>query len=234
MYTLYTIIAIFLVVTILVCLFFRRQSLPCPVWLAWLVEMDNPFTSTNRAAIILERLDVQPGMVVLDAGCGPGRLTIPAARRVGAGGEVVAVDLQAGMLERTKRKAEMEGLRNIRLVHTPLGEGQLEQGKFDRALLVTVLGEIPDPEAAMKELFDALKPGGILSVTELIFDPHFQRRNTVTRLALKVGFREQAFCGNSVAYTLHLEKPDAPRVENPHPETHGQDAPATSPLTGVY
>jgi len=41
-------------------------------------------------------------------------------------------------------------------------------------VLVTVLGEVPDREAALREIFDALKPGGILSVTEIIFDPHFQ------------------------------------------------------------
>jgi hypothetical protein len=51
----------------------RRHSVPCPVWLRWLVELDSPFTKTNRAAVIVERLDLQPGMAVLDAGCGPGR-----------------------------------------------------------------------------------------------------------------------------------------------------------------
>ncbi len=29
----------------------RFYSLPCPVWLGWLVELDNPFTKTNRAAV---------------------------------------------------------------------------------------------------------------------------------------------------------------------------------------
>jgi hypothetical protein len=52
-----------------------------------------------------------------------------------------------------------------------------------------------------------LKPGGILSVTEIIFDPHFQSRPTVARLARSAGFREQAFHGNRVAFTLNLEKP---------------------------
>ena len=54
---------------------------------------------------------------------------------------------------------------------------------FDRALLVTVLGEIPDRDAALRAIFDALKPGGILSITEILRDPHYQRRTTVLRLA---------------------------------------------------
>src|ERR1700748_3094976 len=50
----------------------RRRSLPCPTWLSRLVELDNPFTETNRAAVIVERLELQPGMAVVDVGCGPG------------------------------------------------------------------------------------------------------------------------------------------------------------------
>lgn len=72
---------------------------------------------------------------------------------------------------------------------------------------MTVLGEIPDRKTALKEIFDALKPGGILSVTKIIFDPHFQRRRTVGRLASEVGFREREFFANGVAFTVNLEKP---------------------------
>src|SRR5512134_1409969 len=54
----------------------RRHSLPCPSWLGWMVEMDNPFTKVNRARVIVGLLGLAPGMKVLDAGCGPGRLTL--------------------------------------------------------------------------------------------------------------------------------------------------------------
>lgn len=185
----------------------RRHSLPCPVWLRWLVEQDNPFTQTNRAALIVEQLDLRPGMAVLDAGCGPGRLTVPVARQVGELGSVVALDVQSGMLSRAEEKARAAGLGNVRFLQAGIGDGMLERGRFDRALLVTVLGEIPDRAAALAEIFLALKPGGILSVTEIIFDPHFQGRGTVTRLAVNAGFCEKAFFGNRIAFTLHLQKP---------------------------
>jgi len=184
----------------------RRHSFPCPVWLRWLVELDNPFTSTNRAAVIAEHLELQPGMTVLDAGCGPGRVSIPVAQRVGPEGRVVAVDIQPGMLRRAQEKARNANVTNIEFLEAGLGEGKLGQNRFDRALLVTVLGEIPDREAALKEIHDALKPDGILSVTEIIFDPHFQSRKTVTRLAEAAGFRERQFFGNRLAYTVNLEK----------------------------
>jgi len=186
----------------------RRHSLPCPVWLRWLVELDNPFTKTNRAAVIVQHLGLRPGMAVLDAGCGPGRVTVPLAREVGPQGEVVAMDIQDGMLQRARQKARAAGLDNIQFLHAGLGEGTLGRDRFECALLVTVLGEIPDREAALKEIYGALKPNGMLSVTEIIFDPHFQRRKTVVRLARAVGFREKAFHGNRIAFTMHLEKPD--------------------------
>ena len=88
----------------------RGRSVPCPASLSWLVELDNPFTKTNRAATIVERLDVRPGMAVLDLGCGPGRLTIPIARKVGPDGEVVAMDIQSGMLQRAREKARAANL----------------------------------------------------------------------------------------------------------------------------
>jgi ubiquinone/menaquinone biosynthesis C-methylase UbiE len=185
----------------------RRYSLPCPVWLRWLVELDNPFTQTNRADVIVRNLELRPGMKVLDVGCGPGRLTIPIAREVTPQGQVVAMDVQAGMLRRAGEKAQAANLTNIRFLQAGVGEGQLEQGQYDRALLVTVLGEIPDRERALKEIFDALKPGGMLGVTEVIFDPHFQKQDSVRRLAYAVGFREKKLVGNRLAYTMCLEKP---------------------------
>jgi ubiquinone/menaquinone biosynthesis C-methylase UbiE len=184
-----------------------RHTLPCPAWLRWFVELDNPFTKTNRARVIIDHLDLQPGMTVLDAGCGPGRLTIPLAEEVGPHGKVVALDIQPGMLHRAREKAEAANLFNIQFLQVGLGQGKLNHIACDRALLVTVLGEIPHQEAALKELFATLKPGGILSVTEVIFDPHFQHRRTVRTLADAVGFKEKEFFGHRFAYTMHLEKP---------------------------
>jgi len=185
----------------------RRFSMPCPSWLWWIVELENPLTRSHNASHIVQRLGLKPGMRVLDAGCGPGRVTIPLAKAVGPSGEVVAVDIQPEMLYRARKRAEKVGLSNVRFQGLALGDGKLGEALFDRAVLVTVLGEIPDRLSALKDIYRALKPGGILSVTELIFDPHYQTRNAVLRLAKTVGFREKAFWGNGFVYTLHLEKP---------------------------
>jgi ubiquinone/menaquinone biosynthesis C-methylase UbiE len=111
------------------------------------------------------------------------------------------------MLARVREKVEAACLKNVLFLQSGLGEGKLPKAYFDRALLVTVLGEIPDQKAALKEIHCALKPGGILSVTEVIFDPHFQRRETVSHLAQVAGFEEKDFFGRSLAYTMHFRKP---------------------------
>jgi ubiquinone/menaquinone biosynthesis C-methylase UbiE len=185
----------------------RRQSLPCPAWLQWMVELDNPFTETNRAAVIVDRLEVVPGMRVLDAGCGPGRVAIPLGRAVGPDGTVTTMDVQADMLARTAEKARRAGLTNVHCLQAGLGDGRLPAAHYDRAVLVTVLGEIVDREAALRELFSAMKPGGIASVVEVIFDPHFQTRATVARLATRAGFRVRIIHGHRLAYAMNLERP---------------------------
>lgn len=184
----------------------RRSPIPCPSWLAWMVELDNPFARNQNAARIVERLELRPGMRVLDAGCGPGRLAIPVAKALGPEGEVVAIDMQPGMLGRAREKAGQAGLANIRFELHAIGPGALGEARYDRALLVTVLGEIPDREGALREIARALKPGGILSITEIVFDPHYQSRASVLRAAAGAGLREAGFWGNRLAYTLHLQK----------------------------
>ncbi len=185
----------------------RRKSLPCPSWLYRMVEMENPLAKNSQAKTILAGLGVAEGMTVLDAGCGPGRVTLHLAKAVGADGKVIAVDLQQGMLDVVQRKAQQKGLAMIAFEKLSLGEGKLAAYQADRAVLAAVLGEIPQQSAALQEVYAALKPGGILAVAETIFDPHYQRKSHVLDLAQAAGFEEVAFNGNCLAYTVYLQKP---------------------------
>lgn len=200
------VVILFALVTVRWRLASRRSSHPCPSWLAWLVERDNPHAKNYSAQSIIERLGVQPGMRALDAGCGPGRVTIPLAQAVGPQGAVDAMDIQAQMLRRARGKAEAAGLTNIRFLEMAIEAGKLESNHYDRAVLVAVLGEIPDRQSALREIYRALKPGGTLSISEIIMDPHYQSRGRILSLASTVGFQEKAFFGNRFAFTIHLEK----------------------------
>lgn len=197
------------VVLVTICLVWRYAALPCPWWLVPLLE--NPyFQMVAGAELLLDRAGVASGMSVLDAGCGPGRVTLPAASRVGPTGRVVAVDLQPGMLRRLERRLIDQGLTNVETVLGGLGKGLVPTGEFDAALLVTVLGEIPDKMAALTEIRSALREGGVLSVTEVLPDPHYQSLTRVRELARAAGFRESRLFGGRIGYTINLVRHDAP------------------------
>ena len=140
--------------------------------LAFLRQRRCPIPHPPRLSFLFENpvLDLTPGMRVLDAGCGPGRLTIPLARAVGPAGEIVALDGQPGMLAKLEERLKAGGITNVRPLRAGLGEGALQEGGFDRIVLAMVLGEVRDRASAVRELHAALGPGGILSVTEIFGD----------------------------------------------------------------
>ncbi len=74
----------------------RRWLMPCPFWLSWFVELENPVARENRAQTIVCRLGLTEGMCVLYIGSGSGGLTLPLAKAVGATGKVIAIDVQWG------------------------------------------------------------------------------------------------------------------------------------------
>lgn len=187
----------------------KSQPTPMPAYLSFLLE--NPVMNAMAGpSLLLDRAGVTPGMRLLDVGCGPGRITLPAAERVGAAGEVVALDIQEAMLKRVQKKIEAHNVSNIRLLHAGAGEGKTEPESFDRALLVTVLGEIPDQAAALREIHRALKPGGILSITEMVTDPDYERPDAIRRLAQETGFEVVGKMGGFPTFTMNLAKPGAP------------------------
>lgn len=159
---------------------------------------------------LLRRAQVERGMRVLDAGCGPGRLTIPLARAVGDTGEVLALDVQQAMLDRLQRNVARERMTNVRTVRSALETAAAllaEEKPFDRILLVTVLGETRDSERALQSLFAVLKPQGILSVTETIIDPDYVPRQRAEQLATQAGFALLQRFGTPLAFTLNFTKP---------------------------
>lgn len=182
----------------------RRTSAPCPSWLSWMLEIggtsDRPF-GRGRA---IDELDLRPGLRVADVGCGPGVLTLPIARAVAPDGEVVALDMQPKMLERMQRRMDKAGMTNVRAVCAGAGDGQLPREYFDRAVLSTVLGEIPDRVRALREIRDALKPDGYLVVAEVIGDPHYQFKRKVIELSREAGLDPGETRTGMFGYTMRL------------------------------
>jgi 2-polyprenyl-6-hydroxyphenyl methylase/3-demethylubiquinone-9 3-methyltransferase len=125
----------------------------------------------QRSAMFRERVSVwgsaiekyvAPGSVVLDLGCGPGGLTMIAARRAG---RVIAVDGSAEMLELARTLATQNGITNIEFVQSSLEEARFDDGIAELIMCSSVLEYIADPDALLKRAFRALKPGGTVLVS---------------------------------------------------------------------
>jgi ubiquinone/menaquinone biosynthesis C-methylase UbiE len=130
------------------------------------------------------------------------------ARAVGDDGEVLAVDIQPEMLAIVERRAARESLRNIRTLRAAAGEGALPADRYDVALLVTVLGEVPGERrgAAVREIATALRPGGRLVVVEALFDPHRLSRDAVLALGASAGLEPEREHRGPLVSVLQLRK----------------------------
>lgn len=112
---------------------------------------------------------VRAGMTILEAGPGMGFFTLPMAQMAGPAGRVIAVDLQARMLNGLRRRAARAGLLDrIELRQaTPdsLGVGDI-RGTVDLAVAIHVVHELPSEASFFREIAEALKPGGRLLIIE--------------------------------------------------------------------
>ena len=120
---------------------------------------------------------------------------------------MVALDIQSAMLRVVERRVKASGLTNVRTQRCTLGLGELQSGTFDRAFLVTVLGEIPNRHGALQEISQALKPQGVLSVTELFPDPHYNSQRCVCMEVEATGLQYLETFGNKVSFTMNFTKP---------------------------
>ena len=139
----------------------------CPVWIGYLLASPIRKLFHNPQKILGPI--VQPGMTVLDVGSAMGFFSIPAAEMVGSEGRVICADCQPRMLEKLTQRARTAGVESQIETHacstSSLGLEELE-GQVDVARAVAMVHEAPDPERLLTEIFNTLKPGGLLLVAE--------------------------------------------------------------------
>jgi ubiquinone/menaquinone biosynthesis C-methylase UbiE len=176
---------------------------PCPSALSWLV--DNP-VRRRYTRPVLDRVGIQPGETVLEVGPGPGAFTVDAARRAEPGGKVFAIDIQPKMIAKLERHLQEAGVTNVEARVASAYDLPIDDRTVDRAFLITVLPEIPDPVRALHEIRRVLRPGGRLSVTEEFTDPDYPLPRTTIRWAAAAGFQLEERYGGFWVYTLNFRR----------------------------
>ena len=166
----------------------RLRPRACPYSLAGALEVPGRrlVAAPER---VLDAFGLQAGETVLEIGPGTGFYSIEAARRVATDGGLICLDVQPEMLQHTRRRLQAANL-EAGFVQADACALPLRSASVDRVLLVTVLGEIPDRQAALAEIGRVLHPGGHLSVAEQFPDPDFVTRRTLRRQLSAAGFAE--------------------------------------------
>jgi ubiquinone/menaquinone biosynthesis C-methylase UbiE len=143
------------------------HGIVCPWWLGPLLA--SPLRRLFQDPGKMLGPYVREGMTVLEPGPGMGFFTLELARRVGAQGRVVAVDVQARMLKGLRRRAVKAGLADridMRLAQPDsMGLDDLA-GKVDLAVVIAMVHEVPSPDRLFAEIAATLKPGACLFLVE--------------------------------------------------------------------
>ena len=114
----------------------------------------------ENAELMVDLLQLKPGEVVADIGAGTGYISRKMAKRVGATGKVLAVEIQQEMLDLLTNKAVQAGITNIHPVLGKITDPKLGSEAVDTVLMVDVYHEFDHPYEMLMSICKALKPGG--------------------------------------------------------------------------
>lgn len=117
-------------------------------------------TAESHAAFFLPRL--QPGWRVLDAGRGPGSITLGLAKAVQPG-QVVGIDMEDSQFAGCREQAQRDRL-NVEFRKASAYELPFADGEFDAVFSHALLTHLTDPSAAVAEFRRVLKPGGLIGL----------------------------------------------------------------------
>jgi len=207
---------LFILLIIFLCILFwvfvlariirKLYRFPIPSFLTPLI--DNPIRRRfiQKPEKIAERMNLKPGMTVIEIGPGKGSYTKAVAEKIMPTGTVFAIDIQESVILRLKKRVENEKIPNIVPMVADAYNLSFEDNSVDRILAITCLPEIPKPVQALQEFKRILKSNGIISLSELFIDPDYPLRRTEKKWAREAGLKFIEAFGNFFVYQLNFGK----------------------------
>jgi SAM-dependent methyltransferase len=131
---------------------------------SWLERAERE--NEERPSLAVRLLHLKPGMQVADIGAGSGYYSELLSRAVGSTGRVYAVDIQPAMIRLVEERMRRRNLTNVSPVLGLVADPKLPDSAIDIALLVDVYHEFSAPQAMLRRIRSALRPGGRLVLLE--------------------------------------------------------------------
>ena len=125
---------------------------------------DNDVTR-NRAIALFDYTTLCSGQFVLDVATGTGNIAIAAAKKVGANGSVIGIDIAAELLKIAQQKIQAENLSNIQLIEADAQTYQAEANQLDAIYCSFAIVLFPDIPAILHNWYYFLKWGGFIAFT---------------------------------------------------------------------
>ena len=201
------ILIIFLVYSQIIIRIIRKYyKFPIPGFFTKII--DNPIRRKfiQKPQLIAERMDLSPGMIVVEIGPGKGSYTKKVAEKILPDGVVYAIDIQESVIKNLKKNVEKENISNIIPQIDDAYKFSFETESVDRIFAVACLPEIPEPIRALRECSRILKGDGLISLCELAIDPDYVWRKTEKKWAEEAGLKFLEGFGNWFTYQLNFKK----------------------------
>lgn len=129
-----------------------------------LTTLDRIYAPAGRRVLL--QAGLKPGMTVADFGCGVGATTRTLAEMVGPAGSVTAIDVSGAQIEQGRHLCETAEIINATFLEASATATGLSRSSFDLVYCRFLLLHLTDAAAALSEMREILKPGGVLVVED--------------------------------------------------------------------